>query len=591
MKRFLLPIACLLLALPCLTVVAAQVRDVAKPVPPPTGKARISGIVRDQAGEPVRRANVKISGDMRLDRMTMTDEQGRFALSDLPSGRFSVTANKAGYPPVSYGAKRPFRPGAGIFLQEGEHAADIALVLARGAVLTGTIYDEDGAPMPGVPVMAWEVRTSLGGERTLDYASPEPVTYVTDDRGAYRVYGLAPGTYTFGTSWYFGAQFFDVRTPTPAELRAAFSPAQSLRPILTPPPTPPAPEPTRYNYAPVFSPGVLDPLSADTFTLKAGEERTGVDLRMQFQPTSRIEGTIVDPRGVPIDVQLSLTRRSAVKALNNTQSGPGHIDDKFRFNSLSPGLYTVTAKTRPGGSGAVMWAVADVSLVGGEPTAVTLTLLPAATVAGRVVFEGIDLAQPPDLSRVTVRLVDVGPAAGNSTSATLDAAGLLTAAGMVPGRYMVRAAVPGAVPASGPAWTVRSVTTGGRDVTDLGFDITDGGLNDLIVTFTSQVSELSGALTTQSGAPETDYFVIAIPANRDYWMPGSRRIVSTRPDAKGRYVFRGLPGGEYRIAVTTDLVARDLQEMNVIAQLAAQSIPATIAFGERRVVNIRTPEK
>jgi hypothetical protein len=31
--------------------------------------------------------------------------------------------------------------------------------------------------------------------------------------------------------------------------------------------------------------------------------------------------------------------------------------------------------------------------------------------------------------------------------------------------------------------------------------------------------------------------------------------------------------------------------MNVIAQLAAQSIPATIAFGERRVVNIRTPEK
>ncbi|HQX82392.1 MAG TPA: carboxypeptidase-like regulatory domain-containing protein [Vicinamibacterales bacterium] len=588
MKRLILPVACLLLALP---VIHAQVRDVGKPAPPPTGKARISGIVKDQAGEPVRRANVKISGDMRLDRMTMTDEQGRFTLSDLPSGRFSVTASKAGYPQVSYGAKRPFRPGAGIFLQEGEHAADIALVLARGAVLTGTIYDEDGAPMPGVPVMAWEVRTSLSGERTLDYAGSEPITIISDDQGAYRVFGLPAGTYTVGTSWYYSGDRFEVRTPTEAEVRAAFTPTQSLRPVLTPPPTTPSPEPTRYNYAPVFSPGVLDPLAADTFTLKPGEERTGVNLQMQFQPTSRIEGTIVDSRGLPIAVQLTVTRRSAVQALNTSQVRPGQTDSRFTIPSLSPGLYSVSARSRDASSGAVMWASQDVSLSGGDPTMVTLSLLPAAAVAGRVVFEGTDLAQPPDLSRVTVRLVDVGPAAGNSTSATLDAAGLVTAAGVVPGRYMVRAAVPGAVPASGPAWTVRSVTTGGRDVTDVGFDITDGGLADLTVTFTSQVSELSGALTTQSGAPETDYFVIAIPANRDYWMPGSRRIVSTRPDAKGRYVFRGLPGGEYRIAVTTDLVARDLQEMNVIAQLAAQSIPATIAFGERRVVNIRTPEK
>jgi len=585
MKRMASPLATLLLVLACLSVTAAQVRDVAKAVPPPSGKGRISGTVKDQAGELVRRASVKISGDMRLDRMTMTDEQGRFTLSDLPSGRYSVTANKAGYPQVSHGAKRPYRPGAGIFLQEGEHAAGIALVLSRGAVLTGTVYDEDGVPMAGVPVMAWEVRTSLGGDRTLDFANPEPVTVVTDDQGAYRTYGLAPGSYTIGTTWFYSGDR-EVRTPTEAELRAAFSPTQSLRPILTPPP-----EPTRYNYAPVFSPGVLDPLAADTFVLKAGEERTGVNLQMQFQPASRIEGRIVDSRGAPIAVQLSLTRRSPVRALNSSQVRPGQSGSQFTFASLSPGLYSVTAKSRDDSSGAVMWASADVSLAGGTPSEVTLTLLPAATVGGRVAFEGTDLAPPADLSRVTVRLMDVGPAERNSGSATLDATGAVTTSGVVPGRFMVRAAVPGAVPASGPGWTVRSVTTGGRDVTDVGFDITDGGLSDLTVTFTSQVSELSGMLTTQSGAPETDYFVIAIPADRAYWLPGSRRIVSTRPDAKGRYVFRGLPGGEYRIAVTTDLVPRDLQEMNVIEQLAAQSIPATVVFGERRVANIRTPGK
>ena len=562
----------------------AQVRDAAKSVPPPSGKGRISGSVTDERGEPVRRATIKISGDMRLDRMTMTDDQGHFSLGDLPSGRFSVTADKAGYPQVSHGAKRALRPGPGVFLQEGEHAPDVALVLARGAVMTGTVYDENGAPLAAVPVMAWEVRTALNGQRTLDLAN-EPVTVFSDDNGTYRLFGLPPGVFTVGTTWYFGNSFYDVRAPTAAELRAAFAPANQPRPGPSPSPTP---EPPRFNYAPVFSPGVLDALAADTFTLKPGEVRTGVDLRMQFEPTSRIEGTIVDPGGQPISVELGLTRRGPVKALNTTQARPGQTDSRFTFNSLSPGLYTVHARTRRGTSGIPMWASADVSLTGGAPVEVTLTMQPAATLSGRVVFEGTELAAPTDLTRVSLTLVDVGPGVSNFASGTVDATGSVSVPGVVPGRFMVRASVPGGLPPTGLGWTVRSVTVGGRDVTDRGFDITSGGASDVAIAFTSAVSELSGMLTSASGAPETDYFVIAMPADREYWLPTSRRIVSTRPDGKGRYVFRGLPAGDYRIAVTTDLVPRDLQEVNTIERLAAQSLPVTIATGERKVLNIKT---
>ena len=562
-------------------------RDVAKAIPPPTGAARMSGTVKDQTGQPVRRARVTISGDMRLDRMTVTDDEGRFAFASLPTGRFTVSAEKTGYPQVSHGAKRAYRPGAGLFLQEGENASDVALTLARGAVLTGTVYDEEGAPMSGVPVMAWEVRTALNGERTLDFAGPEPVTYFTDDRGAYRVFGLAPGIYTLGTTWYYGGEPYEVRTPTPAELRAAFAPANQT-PTPARPQNTPTPEPPRYNYSPVFSPGVLDPMSADTFTLKAGEERTGVDLRMQFQPTARVEGTIVDPRGVPISVQLGLTRRSPVKALNTTQVIPGQTGSRFTYRSLSPGLYTVTATSRDDGSGVVMWAAADLVLTGGERTEVTLLLQPAAKINGRLVFEGTELTVPADLSRVSVRLLDVGPSDRNSLTAAVDAAGVVTTAGAVPGRFMLRAALPGGLPPAGPGWTVRTVTVGGLDVTDRPFDVSAGGLSDLVVTFTSQMSELSGTLTTAAGAEETDYFVIAMPADRSYWLPSSRRIVSTRPDGKGRYVFRGLPAGEYRIAVTTDLVPRDLQEVSTLESLLPQSLPVTIATGERKTLNIKT---
>ncbi|MCR4375545.1 MAG: carboxypeptidase-like regulatory domain-containing protein, partial [Acidobacteria bacterium] len=170
-------------------------RDPGQSIAPPMGTATIGGLVKDHQGQPVRRSTVTITGDMRLTRSTVTDNEGRFAFAELPTGRFTVSAEKPGSPQMSYGAKRAYRAGAGVFLQDGEHADGLTLTLPRGAVMTGTVYDEAGVPMPGVPVMAWEVRTSLGGERTLGSVG-ETVTVITDDRGVYRLFGLPAGDFT-----------------------------------------------------------------------------------------------------------------------------------------------------------------------------------------------------------------------------------------------------------------------------------------------------------------------------------------------------------------------------------------------------------
>jgi hypothetical protein len=69
---------------------------------------------RRQADAPVR--------PLTDDRTTVTDADGRYAFAGLPGGRFTVTAEKAGHPRMSYGARRPFRAGAGVFLQEGQRA-------------------------------------------------------------------------------------------------------------------------------------------------------------------------------------------------------------------------------------------------------------------------------------------------------------------------------------------------------------------------------------------------------------------------------------------------------------------------------------
>jgi hypothetical protein len=101
----------------------------------------------------------------------------------------------------------------------------------------GTVFDELGKPMPGVPVMAWEVRTALSGERTLDFPTNFGEAVTTDDRGMYRIFGLAPGEYTVGTSWSYRGMNGDVRIPTDAEYREAFravaEPASSAASVQT----------------------------------------------------------------------------------------------------------------------------------------------------------------------------------------------------------------------------------------------------------------------------------------------------------------------------------------------------------------------
>jgi Carboxypeptidase regulatory-like domain len=565
-------------------------RDAIPAVAPPTGAGGLSGVVRDLAGQPVRRASVIISGDMRLERMTVSDSNGRFGFSGLPAGRFTVTAEKAGYPRMSYGAKRPYRDGAGVFLREGERLSNLEIRLARGAAMTGTVFDERGEPMPGVPLMAWQIRTALDGERTLDYPPQGAETVVTDDRGVYRVFGLAPGDYTIGTTWYFSGQGPDVRVPTEAEYLAAFpDPARPSATTAGKPAEPPGDTP-RFNYSPVFSPGSTDPLAAATVTLGAGDEQRGVDLRMQFQPTSRINGTIVNPAGSPVMTQLMFTRQSPVKALNTTQVRPSQPDGRFTIDSVSPGFYGLLAETRGRTDGPALWAMADLTVAGGDVMNVTLSLQPALEVSGRVVFDGATLEPPVDLSRVSVRLRGTAAMSASTVSA-VDAAGAISVSGVIPGPYTASGSVPGGTPAasaSDPAWRVSSVTVGGRDVTDRIFDISEAGAADLIITFSDKVSTLSGTLTSSAGAPETDYFIIAIPDDREFWIPQSRRIASTRPDASGRYAFHGLPSGNYRIAVTTDLVPRDLQEVSTLEQLAAQSLATTIGPGEKKTLDIRT---
>jgi protocatechuate 3,4-dioxygenase beta subunit len=546
-----------------------------QPVVVPTGAGSLGGTVLDTEKKPVARATVAIAGDMQLSRANITDAAGRFLFTDLPAGRFTVTAEKGGYPSVSYGATRPNRPGAGILLAAGQAVTDIVLTLARGAVITGTVFDEHGQPMPEVPVQAWQVRTSLTGDRSFNFVSPQELT--SDDRGMFRIFGLPPGEYTIGTSWFYSGT--PIRVPTDGEIREAFLAA--ARPGL-PPPAPPPPPPVHYSYGPTYAPSTGDPLSSSTLTLGPGEVREGVDLHMQLTQTAHIEGDVTGLNGAPVpDAGMVLFRRNKVGPHPTTHWGAGS-DGHFTTSSLGPGDYGLLALVQPTADTPLLWAMADVTLSGPEPAMVPLHLQPALTLTGRIVFDGGPNPPDPTKARLSLQPLEGTNAIVNGTTVKIEPTGTFAMTGVTPGRFLLNANMIGA-----PTWQVASLTIGGQDGMDLPVEIGAADPPPVVVTFTDRASDLSGVVSAPTGQRSSDFFVVAIPADRVYWTPGSRRIRSTRPGTDGRYVFTGLPAGQYVLSATTDLTGGDLQDPSVLGELAAQAIPVTLGAGEKKIVDLK----
>jgi len=349
------------------------VRDSGSPAAPPrVGTGVISGtvITDEQTPQPVRRVAVSVANtDGSVTRTTFTDDAGRFTLSTLPEGRYTLTANKAPYLRSNYGAKRYDLPGTPITLKDGGRMTDVALRLQRGGVLSGRITDENGEPAFGVSVRVMVVRTQFGERTYVPVSTSGQSSDITDDHGIYRLFGLPPGEYAISASPRTTGG--EIRAMTDQEVREimqalqqqqqqaanqAAQPAGQRPPQGAAQPGQPAPsdlDKVTVAFTPVFYPGTTVAASAATVTLGPGEERTGVDFPLRLVRTSTIEGTLVAPADIaPQAVQLIMVPNGTspgfdLLSLQRASVGP---DGHFKYTGVAPGQYTISAQiTKPAG--------------------------------------------------------------------------------------------------------------------------------------------------------------------------------------------------------------------------------------------------
>jgi uncharacterized protein (DUF2141 family) len=553
------------------------------------GTASIAGtVVTDtQPARPVRRAIVTVnSSDRSVGHTAVTDDSGRFLVADLPAGRFTVSVSKRGWVATSYGAKAIGRPGSAVALTDGQRAR-IQIPLARGAVITGTIVDQHGLPASGMFVAVMRYAYTFNtGERRLTAASA--TSWGPDERGTYRIWGLAPGDYFVIAN---GAPGF-LAAGRDLHLTSDVDVQQAARAIQDGPSAPTADVPQRtVGMAPVYYPGTSSVAQATPITVRAGEERVGIDFTVQYVRSARLEGTLTAPDGsVPAGTLVTLISgdpAAGAVGFMGVRTARTDTAGKFTFAEVTPGLYTIATRatiTAAGPAPRVLWASTEVDVTGEDLPSLPLSLQESLTVSGTVRLDGASPPLPWSAMRVSLTPQQTGTSiivTGSGTGGNIDAEGRFTLTGVTPGRYRLTATTMS--PQS--AWVARSSAVGGHEALDVPIDIRQSTA-DAVVTFTDRAAELSGRILTAAGAAP-DHSVVLFSSNRAHWFAQSRRVLAMRAASDGTYTFRNVPPGEYQIAAVDDVEQGEWYDPTFLQRLALSATPIAIAEGEKKVQDIR----
>lgn len=553
-----------------------------------TGTGRVKGrLVSADTGNPVRRAQVRISGADIMPKTVATDNDGRFEFKDLPAGSYTVNASKSGYVSVNYGQKRPFEPGRPIELVDGQAVDNADITMPRGSVIAGRIMDEFGEPVADTTVTALR-STWVNGKKRLQ---PAGRTATTNDLGQYRIYGLPPGDYFVSATLRGGMQEV-MMVEAAMTLRTAVSSAA------------PADGPTS-GYAPTYYPGTPNGSEAQKLTLAVGQETQNTDFALMPVRLVKVSGSVVTSDGRPSEgVIVNATPRNSNDALAGLLGGASARTDKngnFTLTGIAPGDYTLNARANQvissggdgnrmvftmtrtmggDGDGSQEFGSTPLSVSADDMSNVIIVTSKGATATGRVVWEGGSKPASSPLRISAAALDQDGPLAmlGGSSSVTPEDTFEIKGLG---GPRLFRVMN---IPAG---WVLKAVRYNGADITDTGVDIRSSEpVAGIEVVLTARTTEVNGGAKAGSG-PAADYTVVIFSDDPEKWrVPMSRHIMTARPNQQGRFQLKNLPAGSY-YAVAVDYIAQgDWNDPDVLERLKGKATRFTLNEGDVKTLDL-----
>ncbi len=577
----------------------------------------------------------------------MTDSAGKFVFHDLPKGTMQLSATASGYVGGSAGQGRPGGPSRPIDLDEGERRNDVVIRLWKYGVIGGTVVDEAGDAAVGVTVQVL-TRSMVG--TTPHFAQNGSAT--TDDRGVYRITKLTPADYVVTvpqTQVTMPAAIVDTMLqsvtngagagsvimdavssggppPSPGGIRVGdflLQPGNPGRGSITPP------SPTDghlFAYQTIFYPTASSPNQGTVVALESGQERVNLDFQLRPVPTARISGVVTADSGPVPNVGVRLVAAgsgdSSADAGFDVAKTLTMGDGSFTFLGVAAGQYSIQVAKAPrlqlpaemmsnpliqmafgnsmngaptGQAAQALSATLPIGVGADDLRDVAVVLHEGVTVSGRLVFEGA--APQPTPQQLQNLHVSLTAADGQMSAFTglmmlgqqgqgpqIDADLKFKIPRYPAGRY--EPTVGGALPG---AWRLKSVTVGGRELTEA-LELKDTDIEDVVITFTDKVGQLTGSVRGDDTKPSPTATVVIFPADTKHWNDDAtnpRKPRTVTASKTGAFTANGLLGGEWLVAALNDADVRDIKDAAFLDALSRVATRVTLADGEKKPIDLQ----
>ncbi len=438
-----------------------------------------------------------------------TDGEGQYQIASLPPGRFVVTAgSKAFVPP----GQQHYDPKL-ITLDSGESRDNLDFALVRGGVITGQITDAEGRPIIAHQVRVTLIVTGPDGQQQSRNLPGNWGEQMTDDRGVYRIYGLPAGTYLLGAG---GDDNF-------------FSSAK---------------------YPPIFYPDATTAEQAKLIPVKAGEEVTGINFRLDAKrKTYEAIGRVIEAdTGKPV-ANIRVSCRKTSEEDNEGGYGEGQSDRQgnFRLAGLKQGQYACNLYAGWMESSDFYAEPMNFQVLDEDVSGVEIKALRGGTVSGVAVIEGSnDAAIKAKLARMMIfahtepeEPQDRQPQPSSHHQTTIKPDGTFLLTGVAPGNVRLHVN-------NGEDRTLSFIRMerGGAPVEE-SFKLSKGEkVNDLRLVFTVGTGVIRGQIQA-TGQPQAVAGTYRIQARLQGNTTGTwfHNVV----DDKGRFELTSLPAGEYEL--------------------------------------------
>ena len=515
----------------------------------------VSGQVVDNTGRVIENATVRlVRGGVTATRLT--DRRGRFQYENVLPGAYVLTVSKDGFYDGAYGKRRPTGSPLPFEIAATQSMPDLRVELFRGGVITGSVVDEGSEPIAGVRVIAFR-RDFIEGEWQYTTSGSD----VTDDRGAFRVFGLQPGEYIVSTpTTQANSSSGEVMTATLADVERGTA------------------------YPSIFYPAARYFPLALPLLLTSGEVKYAIDFKwapvVARTVSGRLTGNDVELgnqviRLVPFDSHgAGFGTEAAI-----TLSAP---DGSFTFMRVPSGDYRLEAGAAFAGQVpetiAVTWGRADVAVTDDDVRNLEVPMGGGRSIAG-VITAPRSNSRTSAASRVPVTLVPATPGLSPTTRITVQPDGTFTHVNLVPGPYYIRV---GATP---PGIYLQSIFSGRQDALDAPIDLTDGNVDNIEITLTDRGTEIVGSVRDARLLQMPGAAVIVMSAFNKQWTPNRTRYL--RASTAGTFTITGLPPGEYLIVAIDDAMAEGWQDARMLAQLRTLATRIALRESEHRTLDLR----